>query len=574
MMKKILLAAFIFLPIVSVVYGQLNSAHFLDNQKYGIVEELPGQFPANGEGIIPLQFDKSGREGTAIYGYLPDWEYQTAKNYLRYDILTHISTFDFAVSSSGNITNPAYWPWTDVINAAHQNGVKVILTAVNFTASDIHNLLTNSTAKQNFFSNVVNRMQSFQLDGVNIDFESLNSADRGTLINTFMIDLSNYVKAQLPDAEISFAGPAVNWGGWQFAGLADACDYIFIMGYSFYGSWSTTTGPCAPLTGGSINITNTVNTQYSSVVQSHPEKLILGVPYYGLKWKTQTQSAGSTVIDYIGSTRFKNDIVNGPVYGVLWSSTHQAPWYRYQSGGEWYQVWYDTDSSLGLKYSLAQSKNLRGVGMWALGYDGNRQEYWNELFNRFYGNVPVELQSFSANVSGENVNLNWSTLTESNNFGFEVYRKNRNNGDYVLTGFVKGSGTSTEINHYSFIDKLLSEGSYNYKLVQIDFDGNRKDYSAETVTVDIMPFEFSLEQNYPNPFNLTTAISYQLSAVSNVTLKIFDVLGREVETLINANQTAGSYEVTFNAANLPSGVYFYKIEAGSFVSVKKLLLMK
>ena len=84
------------------------------------------------------------------------------------------------------------------------------------------------------------------------------------------MDLSNYVKTQLPDAEISFAGPAVNWGGWQFTGLAEACDYIFIMGYSFYGSWSTTTGPCAPLMGGSINISNTVNTQYSSVVQSHP----------------------------------------------------------------------------------------------------------------------------------------------------------------------------------------------------------------------------------------------------------------------------------------------------------------
>ena len=221
---------------------------------------------------------------------------------------------------------------------------------------------------------------------------------------------------------------------------------FFIMGYSFYGSWSTTTAPCAPLTGGSINITNTVNTQYGGVIPGNANKLILGVPYYGLKWTTETQNAGSAVISYVSSTRFKDDIVNGPIYGVLWSDTRQTPWYRFQSGGVWNQIWYDTDSSLGLKYALAQSKNYRGVGMWALGYDGARLEYWNELYNRFYSNVPVELNSFSANVNGSNVTLNWSTSTETNNHGFEVYRKNKNDGEYILAGFVKGNGTSTEKN--------------------------------------------------------------------------------------------------------------------------------
>ncbi len=582
MMKKTLLTSALFLIIIFSAYGQLNSIHYLDNLTYGIKDELPSEFPANGEGILPLQFDKSGRNGTVIYGYLPDWEYQTARNYLRYDILTHISAFDFAINSSGNITNPSYWPWTDVINAAHQNGVKVILTAVNFTSSDIHNLLTNSTAKQNFFSNVLNRLNSYSLDGVNVDFEGLNTADRGSVLNTFMADLSAYIKAQKPDAEISFAGPAVNWGGWNLPGLANACDYIFIMGYSFYGSWSTTTGPCAPLTGGSINIANTVNTQYGGVIPGNANKLILGVPYYGLKWTTETQNAGSAVISYVSSTRFKDDIVNGPNYGVLWSTTHQTPWYRFQSGGVWTQVWYDTDSSLGLKYALAQSKNYRGVGMWALGYDGARPEYWNELYNRFYSNVPVELNSFTASVNGSNVSLNWNTSTETNNHGFEVYRKNENDEEYILAGFVKGSGTSTEKNYYTFVDKALEEGTYYYKLIQVDFNGNKKDYSAESVTVNIAPVEFSLDQNYPNPFNPVTRIKYSIpsiethsgASVQNISLKVYDVLGREVATLVSGLVAPGKHTVTFDGGNLGSGIYFYTLSSGNYSNSRKMILMK
>ncbi|HUI28863.1 MAG TPA: YCF48-related protein [Candidatus Acidoferrales bacterium] len=89
-----------------------------------------------------------------------------------------------------------------------------------------------------------------------------------------------------------------------------------------------------------------------------------------------------------------------------------------------------------------------------------------------------------------------------------------------------------------------------------------------------IPDAYSLDQNYPNPFNPSTVISYQLSTVSNVTLKVYDVLGREVETLINQRQAAGSHSVTFNAANLPSGVYFYRLQAGSYNLTKKLLLLK
>jgi len=199
--------------------------------------------------------------------------------------------------------------------------------------------------------------------------------------------------------------------------------------------------------------------------------------------------------------------------------------------------------------------------------------------------LPVELSSFSAIVKGDKVELNWQTATEVNNYGFEIQRSVVSSqqsafsglqSEWETIGFVNGHGNSNSPKQYSFTDNLLNLNlnlSLNYRLKQIDADGSFE-YSKEIEAAIDKPTVFSLAQNYPNPFNPATKISYQIPADNLVTLKIFDVLGKEAATLINADQTAGSYEVTFNAANLPSGVYFYKIEAGSFVSVKKLLLMK
>jgi spore germination protein YaaH len=443
---------------------------YRDYLQYGIKIKKPSLYKASGEDIIPLKNIKKALKGT-IYGYLPDWEYQTARNYLDYNLLTHISAFDFTVSANGDITNPSYWPWTDVINSAHANGVKVILTAVNFTASQIHTLLTDAASKSNFFNNLKTKIIAYQLDGVNIDFENLSTSDRGSILNTFIQDLSNYIHTELPGKEVSFAAPAVNWGGWDLSGLANACDYLFIMGYSYYGSWSTNTGPVAPFTGGSINVSNTVNTQYASVTSSKPEKLILGVPYYGEKWKTQTSAEASKVTSYISSTRYKNDYSAGNSYGVIWSS-FKTPWYRYQENGEWYQVWYDNDSSLGLKYTLAQSKNFKGVGMWALGYDGDRKELWNELRRRFVSEIDTiggtvllngkPLNNITVNIGGS---LSSSCITNAAGiYSFLVPR----GGSYTIT---------PSNSYYSFLPTNKSI---------ININGNlHQDFNASHITKNI-----------------------------------------------------------------------------------------
>ena len=147
-------------------------------------------------------------------------------------------------------------------------------------------------------------------------------------------------------------------------------------------------------------------------------------------------------------------------------------------------------------------------------------------------------------------------------------------------GFVTGKGTTTEIINYSFVDDELLTKKTFYRLKQIDFDGTFS-YSDE-VEVDVnTPLTFSLAQNYPNPFNPVTTIRYSIPNVtlsgvegSRVQLKIYDVLGNEVATLENEYKSAGTYEVEFNAAKYTSGVYFYRLQAGSFVETKKMILLK
>jgi hypothetical protein len=187
--------------------------------------------------------------------------------------------------------------------------------------------------------------------------------------------------------------------------------------------------------------------------------------------------------------------------------------------------------------------------------------------------VPVELTSFTANVTDNNVTLNWTTATELNNKGFEIERANKNDLNWMSIGFVNGNGTTTEQKVYSFMDRKLDAGTYLYRLKQIDFDGTFI-YSQE-IEVDLTsPITYQLSQNYPNPFNPTTIIKYQIPVDGLVSLKVYDILGREVKTLVNEFKEAGYYEVEFNAFNIPSGVYFYKLQTKEFTDVKKMIIAK
>ena len=187
--------------------------------------------------------------------------------------------------------------------------------------------------------------------------------------------------------------------------------------------------------------------------------------------------------------------------------------------------------------------------------------------------LPVELISFNSSVNDRDVTLNWTTSSELNNSGFDIER-NSDNTDWIKAGFVNGSGTSNAPVNYSFTDKNLTSGKYKYRLKQIDFNGNFQYYELpEEVSIGV-PDKYSLEQNYPNPFNPVTNLEFGISELGLVKLKIYDVTGREVVTLVNEIKEPGYYKIKFKAGNLASGVYFYRMTAGDFSAVKKFIVLK
>ncbi|HQY51759.1 MAG TPA: T9SS type A sorting domain-containing protein [Ignavibacteria bacterium] len=191
-----------------------------------------------------------------------------------------------------------------------------------------------------------------------------------------------------------------------------------------------------------------------------------------------------------------------------------------------------------------------------------------------WGALPVELSSFTSVINSRNVTLNWSTSSEINNSGFDIERKVSTNETWSKVGNVTGNGTTNETRSYSFTDKDLSAGQYSYRLKQVDFNGNFEYFNLSNEVVIAAPDEYSLNQNYPNPFNPSTKISFQIPVDGAVSLKIFDISGKEVLELVNGNLNAGFHTINFNATGLTSGVYFYKLSAGNFTKVMKMSLIK
>lgn len=186
--------------------------------------------------------------------------------------------------------------------------------------------------------------------------------------------------------------------------------------------------------------------------------------------------------------------------------------------------------------------------------------------------VPVELSAFTANVNKNTVTLNWTTESELNNNGFEIQRKFADD-QFITIGIVQGAGTTTKRNNYSYTDVDLVDGNYVYRLKQVDFSG-AFEYSDEILVEINAPTVFGIEQNYPNPFNPTTNIKYSVTEPSFVKLAVYNMLGEEVSVLKNEYMTSGTFNATFDAASLPSGIYICKLETSYAVSAIKMMLMK
>lgn len=191
--------------------------------------------------------------------------------------------------------------------------------------------------------------------------------------------------------------------------------------------------------------------------------------------------------------------------------------------------------------------------------------------------LPVELENFTSSVNENDVSLIWVVSNQANNYGFEIERtfvKNNMINEWIKIGKVSGSGTLSNAQQFSFLDRNLVSGIYKYRLKQIDFNGSLKYYELQNEVVIGVPLILKLSQNYPNPFNPITKIDIDLPQDSKLILTVYDITGREVKTLLNEFRNAGYHSVVFDGSNLSSGVYYYKITVGGITKLKKMLLIK
>lgn len=236
------------------------------------------------------------------------------------------------------------------------------------------------------------------------------------------------------------------------------------------------------------------------------------------------------------------------------------------------QVYYSTDGG----YNWSSIGNLvnpvTGTTTRALTISTTHYSRWSVASEN--GPLPVKLNSFTSSISGNNVKLNWITTSEENNSGFEIYRSELNKNDFVKIGFVTGKGNSSTPTNYSFEDKKLNSGKYEYKLKQVDYNGNYEFFKLSNTVEVTNPGKFTLSQNYPNPFNPVTKIDYSLPSNSKIRIDVYDITGKLIKTLVNETKNAGFYTVEFNASSISSGVYFYSMTSDNFKEVKKLTVIK
>lgn len=231
------------------------------------------------------------------------------------------------------------------------------------------------------------------------------------------------------------------------------------------------------------------------------------------------------------------------------------------TGNNWYEI-------LGLRnVGLRKFHAPRNYIGYSIGYSGLIYKYLDTMI------IPVELISFAAVVQNNNIILKWATATESNNYGFEIYRSN-DLTNWEKIGFVEGKGISSFISEYKFIDNVEISGKYYYKLKQIDFDGSFNFTNHIEANISV-PTNFKLSQNFPNPFNPVTKIIFEVPIQSKVKIILHDILGKEIIVLINGSYDAGYHSLNLNASDLSSGIYFYCMTTDKgYTATKKLTIIK
>ncbi|MCX6139424.1 MAG: glycosyl hydrolase family 18 protein [Candidatus Kapabacteria bacterium] len=311
-----------------------------------------------------------------VYGWFPNWIAPSATNGLDATQLTHLSWFSCEVdTASGSLMGVSAWRTTPVVAWAKANGVRVHLTITCFGTQANRALLSVPSRRTRCIAEIASALRLQDADGVNLDFEAVGGSERANLIS-FVQELRD----SLPNKEITMATPAVDWSNaFDLATLSRVCDFLLLMGYDYYWSGSETAGPVAPLGGESYNVGRSVDTYLRAGVD--PLRLVLAVPLYAREWTVVGPARKAARVQGSVSTAYRfSDMQSKPGADArLFDDATGTSWFNHTSGSVTFQTWWDDSLSLVKKYRFIQLQQLRGVGYWALGYDGGLSAVWDGL---------------------------------------------------------------------------------------------------------------------------------------------------------------------------------------------------
>ncbi|MCD4746462.1 MAG: T9SS type A sorting domain-containing protein [Bacteroidales bacterium] len=509
-----------------------------------------------------------------VFGYQPYWG---GSNYLNYqwNLLSDLCYFSYEVDhNTGNPITTHNWLTTNVIDTAKANGVNVHLCVTLFSGHAT--FFSNNLAQQTLISNLISLTEQRDAKGVNIDFEAVPSSQSSHLTE-FIIDLCSQMHNAIPGSVVSIASPAVNWNNtFNIPALNEHIDLFIIMGYDYYWNGSSQAGPVSGLysmTGNyNYNLSRTISYYQSEGVSK--SKLVLGLPYYGRQWPTESQTPPSNTTGNGTALTYANVMNNSSGYytneNKHWEGNSFSPYFAFFTD-EWNQCFIDDVYSFGKRYDIVIQRGLAGIGIWALGYDNGYTELWNLISDKFTDCALIPCSD---------------TIFDSGGQAFEYY----NNEDYEIT---ITSHDTTQIT-LTFNTFELESG---YDSLWI-FDGPDMSYpliggysgivSPETIyssdnslTLSFYSDNATTEQGweavwecfstfiheknktdfslsvYPNPFIDNATISYFLDSPAKIKISITDLSGKSI-ILLNEFKSGGYYKHIFSPESISlkrSGIY-------------------
>lgn len=373
-------------PLVLFVAPALAVAGPADESPHAqLLQQHAEHAPFSLESVVPptpaqiAHAKERDGDGATVMGYLPYWVEPTN---IPWDTLDILAFFSVGTNADGSLGTDHGWgdaAANALVEAAHEAGVSVVLSTTRFGGEELHPLLSDPAARSAAIDNLVAKMLEGGGDGIDVDYEGVWADDRDNMI-AFVEELRADLDAAQPGSLLTMATPAVDWNGaWDYDVLMESADVLFIMGYAFAGTWSDP-GPNAPLDPlwGSRSLRWSVQDYLQWGGPQNAHKVVLGLPLYGHRWQADGDDIGADATGDSSSLFFDSGLDVMAEHGSDWEPISATAWSAWQDNG-WWQAWYETPESVGMKIAMAHDEGVGGFGFWALNYDDGHQPLWDEV---------------------------------------------------------------------------------------------------------------------------------------------------------------------------------------------------